>query len=83
MYSVVKTTSIQHQSASPQAGDQRHLVTKKQLAAILNLPSTRMIDEMMRRRRIPFLKLGHRTIRFNVGRVREALTRLEVREIGN
>lgn len=58
------------------------LLTKKQLKEVLNLPSTRMIDELMRRRNIPYLRLGHRTVRFELTAVEKALSKLEVREIG-
>ena len=58
------------------------LLSKSQLRKALNLPSTRIVDEMMRRRRIPFIRLGHRTVRFDLDRVLEALSRLEVRAIG-
>jgi len=61
----------------------KKLLSKDELREALNLPSTRIIDEMMRKRRIPFLKLGHRTIRFDFPRVVEALSRLEVRAIGD
>ena len=37
----------------------------------------------MRKRQIPFIKLGHRTVRFDLSRVLEALRRLEVRAVGD
>ena len=57
------------------------LLTKEQLRQRLNLPSTRMVDEMMRRRRIPYIKLGHKTVRFRLSAVIDALNRLEVHAI--
>jgi hypothetical protein len=59
------------------------LLTKAELCDALHLPSTRMVDEMMRTRKIPFVKLGHRTVRFNLDRVLEALARLEVHAVGD
>jgi len=61
--------------------DQRFL-DKEQLRMRLSLPSTRAIDEMMRAKRIPFLRLGHRTVRFDWPKVERALERLEVQEAG-
>lgn len=58
-----------------------YYMTKEQLAAALNVPSTRMIDELVRRRKIPHIKMGHRTVRFVINRVREALDRYEVRAV--
>ena len=57
-------------------------LTKEQLAVELNLPSTRMIDGMVSRRMIPFTRLGHRTLRFQRDRVREALERYQINAIG-
>ena len=57
-------------------------LTKEQLVPCINVPSTRMVDELVRRRKIPVVRLGHRTVRFQLDRVREALGRLEVRAIG-
>lgn len=58
------------------------LLTKEQLRSALQLDSARMVDELMRRRKIPFLKLGHRTVRFDLERVLAALEKLEVHEVG-
>lgn len=56
-------------------------LTKDQLAVALNVPSTRMIDQLVSRRKIPHIRLGHRTVRFQLTRVREALSRYEVSAI--
>jgi len=61
--------------------DQRFL-NKKQLRKTLSLPSTRAVDELMRTKRIPFLRLGHRTVRFDWPKVEKALARFEVKEAG-
>jgi hypothetical protein len=61
--------------------DQRFL-DKEQLRKRLSLPSTRGVDELMRTKRIPFLRLGHRTVRFDWPKVEKALARFEVKEAG-
>ena len=58
------------------------LLTKDQLREALNLPSTRMIDELVRKRKIPVIRLGHRTVRFDLVKVEAALDRLEFKEVG-
>ncbi|MEI8285586.1 MAG: hypothetical protein WCG52_11430 [bacterium] len=57
-------------------------LTKEGLRVRLNLPSTRMVDELARRRQIPVVKFGHRTVRFFWPAVEAALKHLEIREIG-
>ena len=57
-------------------------LTKEGLRTRLNLPSTRMIDELMRKRLIPYMRLGHKTIRFSWVKCEAALARLEIREVG-
>ena len=57
-------------------------LTKDQLKDRLNLPSTRMVDEMMKKRMIPFQKLGHRTIRFNWEKVKASLEKFEHKAVG-
>jgi len=41
-----------------------------------------MIDELMKRRKIPFVRLGHRTVRFSWDRVQAALSNFEYRAVG-
>jgi len=57
-------------------------LTKEQLRQRLNLPSTRMIDYMMQRRMIPFLKLGKKTVRFDWNKVEAALGAYELKAVG-
>ena len=57
-------------------------LTKEELRARLNLPSTRMVDELMRKRKIPVTRLGHKTVRFCWPKVEAALAKLEVHEAG-
>jgi hypothetical protein len=62
--------------------DQTRFLDKEQLRQLLNLPSTRAVDELVRNKRIPVLRLGHRTVRFDWPKVEAALTRLEAKEAG-
>lgn len=57
-------------------------IDKEELRRRLALPSTRMIDELMKRRKIPFVRLGHRTVRFSWERVQAALSKFEHRAVG-
>lgn len=57
------------------------LIAKREVARRLGL-STRMVDELVRRRKIPFIKLGYRTIRFDWERVKTAVEKLEFKEVG-
>ena len=57
------------------------LLTKEELRARLNLPSVRIIDTLVRRRKIPVIRLGYRTARFNLAKVQAALEKLTVREV--
>ena len=43
--------------------------------------SVRTVDNLMAKRAIPFIKLG-RLVRFDVAKVKAALARFEVREVG-
>lgn len=63
------------------SGKTRHLLTKEELADRLGAASTRTVDELMRRRKIPYLKLGHRTIRFDWDKVCAAQEKFEVKEV--
>jgi hypothetical protein len=57
-------------------------LTKEQIREHLNLPSTRMVDELVRKRKIPVIRLGHRTVRFDLAKVVAALERLELKALG-
>ena len=56
------------------------LLTKAQLAERLNL-TPRGVECLTRARKIPAIKLGHRTLRYSWPRVCQALAKREVREI--
>jgi len=60
----------------------KEFLTKEELTARLNLPSTRMVDALVKKRKIPCIPLGHRTVRFEWEKVKAALALLEVRAIG-
>lgn len=51
-------------------------LTKEQLRQRLNLSSVRCVDEMVKQRKIPVTRIGHRTVRFCWPRVEAALERL-------
>lgn len=55
--------------------DQRYL-TKVELAERLGV-TRRVVEEMMRRRMIPYLSLGYRTVRFFWPAVERALAKFE------
>jgi hypothetical protein len=61
---------------------EERFLNKEQLRKKLNLPSTRNVDGLMQTKRIPFLRLGHRTVRFDWPKVEKALMRFEVKEAG-
>jgi hypothetical protein len=58
------------------------LLTKKQLRDALGLSSTRIIDSWIRKRMIPVINAGWRTKLFDLDRVRVALDRYEIKEVG-
>lgn len=60
----------------------KELLTKEQIVERWHLPSVRMLEGMMRRRKVPYHKLGYRTVRFDPAAVEAALSRLEIKEIG-
>ena len=41
-----------------------------------------MVDELVRKRKIPVIRLGHRTVRFDFVKVEAALERLELKAVG-
>jgi hypothetical protein len=59
----------------------RHFLSKRELAQAVGV-SPRTIDNWMARKQIPFIRISARLIKFNLGRVKAALARYEVKEIG-
>ena len=53
-------------------------LTKQTLAARLDLPSTRVVDEMVARGVLPAIRLGHRTLRFRWSDVERTLSQLTI-----
>lgn len=75
------TTSKAGAHTPPQAaklGYTERLLTKAELRDLLNLPSTRSIDELVRRRVIPAIRLGWRTVRFDWAAVRADLDKVTI-----
>jgi hypothetical protein len=60
---------------------QGELLNKEQLRQRLNLASVRGVDEMVKRRKIPVIRIGHRTVRFSWPDVEVALERLTLKAI--
>jgi len=58
----------------------RHFLSKQELALAVGV-SPRTIDTWMAEKRIPFLRLSARLIKFNFERVKMALARYEVKEV--
>jgi len=58
------------------------LLTKEQLRLRLNLPSIATVEQLARSKKIPHIRLGYRTIRFEWCKVQAALEKLEVKEVG-
>ena len=57
------------------------LLTKEQVRMQLNLPSTRSVDELVRRRALACVRLGWRTVRFSPQAVQTAIDKLTIRAI--
>lgn len=53
------------------------LVTKKELCDHLKLHNIKSVERMMREKRIPFVRVSPRQVRFDVRKVEEALNRYE------
>ena len=65
----------------PTAPESNNLVGIEQLERETGIP-VRTLRTLMQSRRIPFLRLGRRTLYFDVQKVRDALDRFEVKAIG-
>ena len=73
--------AAQGSEATIQSASSDCLLTKEQIREKLNLRSTRGVDELVRRRVIPVMVLGHRTRRFSWPAVQAALEKLTVKSI--
>jgi len=63
------------------AVDGRALLKRLELARAISV-SPRTIDNLQRQRKIPFVRLSRRLVRFHLPSVLAALRRFEVREVG-
>jgi excisionase family DNA binding protein len=59
----------------------RHLHSKQEVALAVGV-SPRTVDNWMAQKRIPFIRLSARLIRFDLERVKTALARYEIKEVG-
>ena len=81
LFHIVKSApSSENKIAQPKPCGE--LLTKEQLRKRLNLESVRKVEEMMKARMIPYLKLGHKTVRFDWPKVQEALAKFECKAVG-
>ena len=75
----VRETSKSFAGSSAQLG--RHFLSKQELALVIGV-SPRTIDNWIAQKRIPFIRLSARLIKFNLERVKAALARYEIKEVG-
>jgi hypothetical protein len=68
-------------ASRPRPDTPSELIDKDELPRRLNLLSVRMIEGLMRKRKIPYVRLGHRTVRFSWPKALAAVTALEQRAI--
>jgi excisionase family DNA binding protein len=73
---IARRLKLSYQTIQPQ-----HLLTKREVAERLGL-TLRGVECLLARRAIPVIRLSRRCVRFNWDRVKEALARHEVREVG-
>ena len=60
----------------------KKLLTNEELAPALGFEKVGTVDRLRRKGVIPYIKLGYRTLRYNLEAVEAALLRLEVKEKG-
>jgi hypothetical protein len=76
-----------NRATTPMAKNTAKLLTDEQLVRALNSAlsaefTERSIASMRHAKRIPFVRLGYRTLRYDLDKVLAALTRNEVKAIG-
>jgi excisionase family DNA binding protein len=76
----LKAPRLSPEDQKKYAPAQAPLVDKKIVAADLGV-GTRTIERWVASRRIPFIRLGHRQLRFQLDAVRRAVARWETKEI--
>ena len=77
----IKRPGAHAPSPNSKAGYTERLLTKAELRDLLNLPSTRSIDELVRRRVISSVRMGWRTVRFDPVAVRADLDRVTLKAV--
>ena len=82
-YGLYKSVAVEERGNSRSVGEAcaLHLLSKHQLALALGV-SPRTIDTWKAHRKIPFLRISPRLVRYNLERVKTALARYEVKEVG-
>lgn len=76
-----KINMLCNKNVEDRASHEAPLLNKESLRIKLGLPSTRSIDELVKRRKIPRIVMGHRMVRFCLADVLAALDRLTIKEI--
>jgi excisionase family DNA binding protein len=69
-----------HYMHDPAPSNPKGLLNKVQLAERLGIEA-RSIEKLVRSRKIPVIRLGHRTVRFSWPKVEEALNKLTVEAV--
>jgi excisionase family DNA binding protein len=57
----------------------KEFLTKSEVAQKLNLPSTRVVEDLVSRGHLPAIRLGHRTVRFRWSDVEKTLETLTIK----
>ena len=78
----VKDTSGDSVSATRSTVNEGALLKRRQLARALNA-SPRSIDNWQKQKKIPFIKISARCVRFHLPSVLAALRKFEIREAGH
>ncbi len=60
--------------------ENKSLVDDEVVAKALQIPVVQ-VGKLRRARKIPFVRLGHRTIRFDLAQVMKAVQRFEIKEV--
>ena len=66
----------------PPLNSSEQLITEAELMAAIRLPNVHAVRLLRYKKKIPYVKMGHRTIRYSLPKVLKALEKLEVKEAG-
>ncbi len=58
------------------------LMTKEELCKFLKLDDAECVDRLRRAKKIPAIRLGYKTYRYQIDKVQAALAKLEIKEAG-